>query len=79
MEDDEYFNIEELDLRPQRRRIEEKIALQKPLKEIHWNKRGENNLQGFYGNGLCVTLKRKKNVTKTLKKKAFKCCNIGAL
>ena len=79
MEDDGYFDEEESDLGPQRFRTKEEAALQKPLKEIHWDKRGEDNLRGFYGNNSRATLKRKRNVAKALEKEASKCYNIGAL
>lgn len=64
---------------PRRARTEEEAESHKTPKEIKWNKRGEDNLRGFYGNGSRATLKRKKNVAKLLEKEASKCYNIGAL
>ena len=78
MEDDRYSNEKESDLGPQKPKTKEKAAPQKPPREIHWNKKGENNLQGLYGNGSQATLKKKKNVAKTLEKEASKCYNTSA-
>lgn len=76
-EDDVYSNEKESDLGPQIPRTEEEAVLQKSLREKHWNKRGEDNLWGFYGNSSRITLKRKRKVAKTLEKKTSK-YNISA-
>ena len=59
--------------------MKEEAAPQKLAKAIYWHKRGEDNLQRFYGNDSHAILKRKKNVAKTLEKDVSKCYNTGAL
>ena len=58
-------------------RTEKETPLLKQPKEIHWDKKREDNLQGFYGKGSLATLKKKKNAAKELKKEALKSYNIG--
>lgn len=72
LEDDWYFDVEESDLGPQKSRAKEEAAPQKLPKAIDWNMRGEDNLRGFYGNGSCVILKRKRNVAIPLENEASK-------
>ena len=60
-------------------RTEEEAPPLKRPKEIHWDKKGEDNLRGFYEKGSLATLKRKKKAAKELEKDASKSYNIGAL
>lgn len=50
---------EEGDLAPEKSRTEQKAPLQKQPKEIKWNKEGEENLRGVYGQGSVATFYRK--------------------
>ena len=54
------YSNEEGDLGPEGSRTEEEAPPQKRAKEIKWNKEGEGNLRGVYGQGSVATLYRKK-------------------
>ena len=67
------------DIEREESKTEEEAAPPKPPKKIHWDKKGEDNLRGFYGKGSLATLKRKKKAAKELEKEASKSYDIGAL
>ena len=67
------------DIEREESKTEEEVAPSKPPKKIHWDKKREDNLWGFYGKGSLATLKRKKKAAKELEKEASKSYNISAL
>lgn len=68
-----------LDVELEEPRSEEAVPLRNAVKEIRWNKEGENNLKGSYGKGSRSTKKRQRKATKELAKEAAKTHNIIAL
>lgn len=68
-----------LDVELEEPRSEEAVPLRNAVKEIRWNKEGENNLKGSYGKGSRSTNKRQKKATKELEKEVSKTHNIMAL
>lgn len=75
----EQSNKEELDVGMKKPRVGEVGPLRNAVKEIKWDKEGENNLRGGYEKGSRSTNKRQKKAVKELEKKASKTYNIGAL
>lgn len=49
-----------LDVELEEPRSEEAVPLRNAVKEIRWNKEGENNLKGSYGKGSMLTKKRQR-------------------
>ena len=73
------YSDEEGDLGPEGSRTEEEAPPQKRPKEIKWNKEGEENLRGVYGQGSVATLYRKKKAMKKWEEEGHKSYNIQAL
>ena len=64
---------------PKGSRTEEKAPPQKQPKEIKWNKEGEGNLRGVYGQGSVATFYWKKKAMKKWEEEGHKSYNIQAL
>ena len=73
------YSDEEGDLGPEGSRTEEEAPSQKQPKEIKWNKDGEGNLRGVYGQGSVATFYRKKRAAKKWEEEGHKSYNIQAL
>ena len=70
---------EEGDLAPEGSRTEQEAPSQKQPKEIRWNKEGEENLRGVYGQGSVATFYRKKKAASKWEEEGRKSYNIQAL
>ena len=70
---------EEGDLAPEGSRTEEEAPSQKQPKEIKWNKEGEGNLRGVYGQGSVATFYRKIKAERKWEEEGYKSYNIQAL
>lgn len=70
---------EERDLAPEESRTEQEAPSQKQPKEIKWNKQGEENLRGVYGQGSVATFYRKKKAAIKWEEEGRKSYNIQAL